>query len=192
MIASLRGQVLAVRPDHAVVEVGGVGFAVAASGRTLAELRPGAQALLATRLVVREDSLTLYGFSDDDERDAFDVLLQVAGVGPKLALAILGTLTPEELRRAVHGEDTAALMRVSGIGKKVASRLLLELAGKLAPPVVADAPAASPDVDQEIVAALAQLGWNARDAAQAVAAVGPGTRADVLRAALQYLGANHG
>ena len=118
MIASVRGTVLTVRLDAAVIEVGGVGMLVHATPTTLAGLRPGAAAQLATSLVVREDSLTLFGFADDDEREVFEVVQTVSGVGPRLALAMLAVHSPDGLRRAVAGEDLAALKRVPGIGHK--------------------------------------------------------------------------
>lgn len=196
MISSVRGRVETVGLDHAVIETGGIGFAVLASPRTLADLRVGSESRVSTTLVVREDSLTLYGFADDDEREVFGVLQTVTGVGPRLALAVLAVLTPEDLRRAIASEDLGALQRVPGIGKKVASRLVLELAGKLGAPA-ADGEASAPEsgggaVDEEVVAALVQLGWNAREAADAVAAVGGSNRAETLRAALQYLAVGRG
>ena len=145
MIASVRGRVAAVRLDGAVVEVGGVGMAVQATPGTLAALRPGQEAELATSLVVREDSLTLYGFADADERDVFETLQTVSGVGPRLALAMLAVHTPDGLRRAVATEDLTALCRVPGIGRKGAQRIVLDLTDRLGAPVgeVVAAPAAS-------------------------------------------------
>ena len=128
MIASVHGTVLAVRLDAAVVEVGGVGLLVQATPTTLAGLRVGSTARLATSLVVREDSLTLFGFADADEREVFEVVQTVSGVGPRLALAMLAVHTPDGLRRAVAAEDLAALQRVPGIGRKGAQRIVLELA----------------------------------------------------------------
>lgn len=126
MIASIQGTVLAVRLDSAVVAVRGVGLLVQATPTTLAGLRVGSAATLSTTLVVREDSLTLYGFADDDERDVFEVVQTVSGVGPRLALAMLAVHTPDGLRRAVADEDLAALQRVPGIGRKGAQRIVLE------------------------------------------------------------------
>ncbi|MDC7120829.1 Holliday junction branch migration protein RuvA [Cellulomonas fimi] len=205
MIASVRGTVLAVRLDAAVVEVGGVGMLVQATPATLAGLRVGAQATLSTSLVVREDSLTLFGFADADEREVFEVLQTVSGVGPRLALAMLAVHTPDGLRRAVAGEDLAALMRVPGIGRKGAQRIVLELGDRLGAPVPAGggAPAAasaSDDRRDQVVEALVGLGWNARtagDAVERVLADAPGPVAadevaGVLRAALRTLGGGHG
>lgn len=201
MIASLTGRVDALDADSAVIEVGGIGLRALASPSTLAGLRLGEHARLETTLVVREDALTLFGFRDADERETFLTVQTVSGVGPRLALAILGVLTPDDLRRAITAEDLAALQRVPGIGKRVASRLVLELAGKLGAPH-SDAPApkaAAPAVDDEVVAALVSLGWPARDAGAAVAAVAEagewqagGSRADLLRSALQHLAALRG
>src|SRR5690606_15961431 len=130
----------AVALDHAVVTVGGVGMLVYATPTTLAGLTVGSTARLATSLVVREDSLTLYAFADDDERAVFETLQTVSGIGPRLALAMLAVHTPEALREALAAEDTAALMRVPGIGRKGAQRILLELGDKLGPPSGAVAP----------------------------------------------------
>ena len=118
MIASLHGRVAALGPDGVVVEVGGVGLAVSCTPGTLAGLRPGQSARLATSLVVREDSLTLYGFADDDERSLFELLQTASGVGPRLAQAVLAVHPPEEVRRAVATADIPALTRVPGIGRK--------------------------------------------------------------------------
>lgn len=197
MIASVHGTVLAVRLDAAVVEVGGVGMLVQATPTTLAGLRAGQPARLSTALVVREDSLTLFGFADDDERDVFETLLTVSGVGPRLALAVLAVHTPEGLRRAVADEDVAALVRVPGIGRKGAQRIVLELGDRLGAPTRSSGPAALPaDHRDQVVDALVGLGWPLRAAQDAVAAVLDGTTdplaADevpgVLRAALRSLG----
>ena len=203
MIASLRGRVGAVRLDGAVLEVGGVGLLVSATPATLARLRVGQEGELATSLVVREDSLTLFGFADDDERDVFETLQSVSGVGPRLALAMLAVHAPDELRRAVAEEDLAALQRVPGIGRKGAQRIVLELADRLGPAVgVAGGAAARPATDRrgEVVEALVGLGWNAKAAEDAVTsvlppeagAVGEGDVASVLRAALRVLGGGRG
>lgn len=206
MIASVRGAVLSVRLDAAVVEVGGVGMLVHATPTTLATLRTGTEAQLETSLVVREDSLTLYGFAGADERDAFEILQTVSGVGPRLALAMLAVHTPDGLRRAVATEDLAALKRVPGIGHKGAQRIVLELGDRLGPVLSADGenPAtASPATDRrgDVVAALEGLGWNTRTAQDAVAnvlaessdePVSAQDVAGVLRAALRSLGAARG
>ena len=142
MIASVSGVVQQVRLDAAVISVGGVGLLVQASPRTLAGLREGQQTLLATSLVVREDSLTLFGFADDDERATFEALQSVSGIGPRLALSLLAVHEPEALRRAIATDDLAALRKVPGVGLKSAQRMVLELKGKLGLP---GAPGATPD-----------------------------------------------
>ena len=131
MIASVRGTVAALGPDGAVVEVGGVGLAVSCSPGTLARLRVGEAARLATSLVVREDSLTLYGFADDDERALFELLQTANGVGPKLAQTMLAVHPPRELRRAIATSDLATLTKVPGIGRKGAERIVLELRDRI-------------------------------------------------------------
>src|SRR5687768_15417280 len=131
MIASVRGRVAVIAPDSAVVEVGGVGLAVVCTPSTLANLRIGEEARLATSLIVREDSLTLYGFADDDARRLFELLQTATGVGPRLAQAVLAVHTPDVVRRAIAGNDTSTLTRVPGIGKKGAERLVLELRDKV-------------------------------------------------------------
>jgi Holliday junction DNA helicase RuvA len=175
MIASVRGRVAAVSPEGAVIEVGGVGLAVQCAPGTLANLRPGAEARLATSLVVREDSLTLYGFADDDERQLFELLQTASGVGPRLAQAVLAVHTPDTVRKAVANADTATLIRVPGIGKKGAERLILELRDRIGPVAVpADgAPAGTVRAawQEQVRQALIGLGWTVGQADQAVAAV---------------------
>ncbi|MBW1596735.1 Holliday junction branch migration protein RuvA [Streptomyces sp. JJ38] len=203
MIAFVQGPVAALAPDTAVIEVGGVGMAVQCTPATLAGLRTGEEARLATSLVVREDSLTLYGFADDDERQVFELLQTASGVGPRLAQAMLAVHRPDALRRAVAAGDEKALTAVPGIGKKGAQKLLLELKDRLGAPVgAAPAPAAgsaapAPWRDQ-LHSALLGLGYAAREADEAVSAVAPladeqsagGGRPQVaalLRAALQTM-----
>lgn len=203
MIASVHGTVLAVRLDSAVLEVGGVGLLVQATPATLAGLRVGQQARVFTALVVREDSLTLFGFADDDEREVFETVQTVSGVGPRLALAMLAVHTPDGLRRAVADEDLAALMRVPGIGRKGAQRIVLELGERLGVPTGgagAPATALSADHREQVVDALVGLGWPLRAAQDAVAAVLDGSSGPVgadevpgvLRAALRSLGSARG
>ncbi|MEE6272180.1 Holliday junction branch migration protein RuvA [Georgenia wangjunii] len=199
MIATVRGTVEAVGLDSAVVEVGGVGLLLHATPATLAALTVGREARLATALVVREESLTLYGFADDDERSVFETVQTVSGVGPRLALAMLAVHHPDGLRRAVAGEDLAALMRVPGIGRKGAQRIVLELGDKLGPPRGQDrAPAPAPADGEmpDVVDALVSLGWSEKVAAETVSGVlsaddAPSDVAAVLRASLQRLG-GHG
>lgn len=201
MIAFLSGRVAGRGGGTAVIEVGGVGMTVHCSPATLSGLRIGEDATVATSLVVREDSLTLYGFADDDERDVFERLQQASGVGPRLALAMLAVHNPAELRRAVAVEDTAALTRVPGIGRKGAQRIVLELRDKLGPALDADAaptapvdaaPAAAVSWRPQVVSGLVNLGWSSRDAEAAADAVAPEAEdhADVavlLRSALRKL-----
>ena len=197
MIAGVRGEVLEIGLDHAVVEVGGVGLAVHATPATLARLRRGEQARMATSLVVREDSLTLFGFADADERELFVLLQTVSGVGPRLALATLAVLDPDALRRALADGDATALTRVPGIGRKGAERMVLELRDK----VVRAGPRRRPRPRARPAARATRssrrcvgLGFPARPAEQAVDAVlaENGHAADdasaVLRAALTHLG----
>ncbi len=196
MIASVRGEVLSVGLDHAVIEVGGVGLAVQAVPETLAALRRGEQARLATALVVREDSLTLYGFADADARELFTLLQTVSGVGPRLALAMLAVLEPDVLRTALAEGDLAVLTRVPGIGRKGAERLVVELRDKVTalalPTPTAAAPVAA--LPTQVTDALVGLGFATRQAEQAVTAVlADGDAQDtaaVLREALRRLGRN--
>ncbi|GHF39364.1 Holliday junction ATP-dependent DNA helicase RuvA [Streptomyces mashuensis] len=199
MIAFVSGPVAALAPDAAVVEVGGVGMAVQCTPATLARLRVGEPARLATSLVVREDSLTLYGFADDDERQTFELLQTASGVGPRLAQAMLAVHSPDGLRRAFAAGDEKALTAVPGIGKKGAQKLLLELKDRLGEPLrgaaPAPAPAGAPGWRDQLHAALVGLGYAAREADEAVAAVTPQAEAtegtpqvgQLLRAALQSL-----
>ena len=181
MIAQVTGPVSAIAPDGAVIDVGGVGLLVQCTPGTLAGLRLGEQARVATSLVVREDSLTLYGFASEDERNTFELLQTASGVGPRLAQAMLAVLTPDALRRAVAAEDLAVLTSVPGIGRKGAQRIVLELAGRLGPPVDADrsglargpAAAAAPQWRDQVRAGLISLGWQVREADQAISAVEP-------------------
>ncbi len=199
MISSVRGQVLSVELDHAVIEVGGVGLAIRAVPATLATLRRGEQARLATSLVVREDSLTLYGFADGAARKLFVLLQTVAGVGPRLALAMLAVLEPECLRTALADGDLTVLTRVPGIGRKGAERLVVELrdkVGGLAPATAAPAAGAGGAVRPQVTEALVGLGFAARQAEQAVEAVlaevdrESTETSEVLRGALTLLGRN--
>ncbi|MGJ5829481.1 Holliday junction branch migration protein RuvA [Streptomyces ossamyceticus] len=197
MIAFVSGPVAALAPDSAVVEVGGIGIAVQCTPNTLSGLRMGQPTKLATSLVVREDSLTLYGFVDDDERQIFELLQTASGVGPRLAQAMLAVHTPDALRRAVSTGDEKALIAVPGIGKKGAQKLLLELKDRLGGPV--GAPAIGAPVTQgwrdQLHAALIGLGYATREADEAVSAVTPQAEAtegtpqvgQLLKAALQTL-----
>ena len=209
MISHLDGMVCGIAPEGAVIEVGGVGLLVQCTPGTLATLRTGQRARVATSLVVREDALTLYGFASDDERDVFELVQTASGVGPRLALALLASFSPDGLRQAIAAEDVTALTRVPGIGRKGAQRIVLELAGRLGSPGAGLAGTAAPAAGQgagpapwrdQVRAGLVNLGWQAREAEQAIAAVeadlaeaAPGTGpADVdvalaLRSALRKL-----
>ena len=196
MISSVRGEVLRIGLDHAVVEVGGVGLAVFATPNTLAGLRRGEQGRFATALVVREDSLTLFGFADDEQRDLFGLLQSVAGIGPRMALATLAVLAPDDLSRALTEGDVKTLTRVPGIGPKVAQRMVLELKDKVAIPAANPSQltmttSGNPRRDQ-VVEALVGLGFTARPAETAVdKALATDADADaavLLRTALSSLG----
>jgi Holliday junction DNA helicase RuvA len=203
VIASVRGAVTAIDLDHAVVEVGGVGLAVHATPHTLATLRRGEQASLATALVVREDSLTLYGFADAEARELFTLLQTVSGVGPRLALAMLAVLQPDTLCAAVAEGNLAVLTQVPGIGRKGAERLVIELRDKVATVRTTSGPPAQPSnaggVRDQVTEALVGLGFATKAAEQAVDAVlsaGDDDNGDahdtarVLRSALSRLGRN--
>jgi Holliday junction DNA helicase RuvA len=176
VIAHLRGTVAGVTPDGAVIEVGGVGMRVQCTPGTLATLRPGEPAQVSTSLVVREDSLTLYGFTSDDERNVFELLQTASGVGPRLALAMLAVHAPDALRRAVATEDLDALTLVPGVGKKGAQRIVLEMKDRLGLPGDGDLPGLRPPQRMpswrdQVQSGLVNLGWPARDADQAIAAL---------------------
>ena len=177
MIAHLNGTVAAVTPDGVVIDVGGVGLRVQCTPDTLATLRPGAPGRVATSLVVREDSLTLFGFATDDERNVFELLQTASGIGPRLALAMLAVHSPDALRRAVAAEDLKMLTMVPGVGNKGAQRIILELKDRLGAPgdlaVNGTAPArrAEPSWRDQVQSGLVNLGWSARDAEAAIAAV---------------------
>ncbi|OCI31957.1 Holliday junction branch migration protein RuvA [Oerskovia enterophila] len=215
MIASLSGTVANVRLDRAVIEVGGaggaVGYLVHATPATLSTLRVGEAARLSTSMVVREDSFTLFGFADDDERTVFEAVQTVSGVGPRLALAMLAVHTPDALRRAVASEDIAALMRVPGIGRKGAQRIALELGDRLGAPTgtgdgtgeeaAGTGGAVVDDQRDQVVQALVGLGWNPKAAEDALATVlaqagvdvvAPDEIAGALRASLRVLGGPRG
>lgn len=197
MITSLSGRVAALAPDGVVVEVGGIGISVQCAPGTLARLHTGEPVRLATSLVVREDSLTLYGFADDEERSLFELLQTASGVGPRVAQATLAVLSPVEVRRAVATDDLAMLMRVPGIGKKGAERLVLELRDRIG--LVGSSEARGPVLPGEaswrdqVRQALNNLGWSAREAEEGVAAVvadgaGGADVAVLLKDAIRALG----
>ncbi|MFG3615202.1 Holliday junction branch migration protein RuvA [Nocardia sp. NPDC047654] len=199
MIASVRGEVLEIALDHAVIEAAGVGYRLNATPSTLAGLTRGEETRLYTAMIVREDSMTLYGFADTEARDLFGLLQTVSGVGPRLAMAVLAVLEPEALRKALAESNVAALTRVPGIGKRGAERMVVELRDKVnlvpvpsGPP--GSTPAAATPVREQVTEALVGLGFAAKQAEQAIDAVlaeQPGVDTSAaLRAALGLLGKN--
>ncbi len=200
MISFLRGTVAHVGLSSAVIDLNGAGMSVNATPQTLSSLRVGDEGKLFTSLIVREDSLTLFGFASDDEREVFDVLLSVSGVGPRLALAVLAVHEPEAIRVAAHSGDGKAFTKVPGIGPKVAGRIVLELAGKLVPHGTAGAPVPLVSAESvwkpQVVAAMTSLGWSEKDATASIdksLADSPdlaanGNVAEILRATLRWLG----
>ncbi|UOE45235.1 Holliday junction branch migration protein RuvA [Agromyces larvae] len=171
MISSLRGRVLAAAGSSVVIDVGGVGFHVNTTPALALASREGAELTVHTSLVVRDDSLTLFGFATRDELDVFELLIGVTGVGPKSALGVLSALSPDQIAEAVHAEHDAAFRKVSGIGPKTAKLIVLSLAGKLAPPTASRpsaAPVATGGVADSVLAALTGLGWSEKLAADAV------------------------
>jgi Holliday junction DNA helicase RuvA len=195
VISSVRGPVQSVGLDHAVIEVGGVGFAVQAAPSTLATLRRGEEAQLSTALIVREDSLTLFGFAGADARDLFWLLLTVSGIGPRLGLAMLAVLEPDKLRSAISEGNIAMLTQVPGIGKKGAERLIIELRDKVGALAVNGQAVTAPSagaVRSSVVDALVGLGFASKAAEQAVDGVlaenSAGDTAAVLRKSLAVLG----
>lgn len=192
MIGSLRGTVLERGSDGRVLlEVGGVGYLVTVTPRTLAELEPTTSAFLHVHHHIREDAQTLYGFPSRSERATFDVLVATHGVGPALALAILGTHTPSALVDIVTSSDLASLCLVPGVGKKTAERLLVELRSRLSVPVLDDAsPAGSPSAVGDVREALAGLGYGSEEIREALREVDASEHAELLlRDALKVLGA---
>lgn len=194
MIAAVRGKVLEIALDHAVIEAAGVGYKVMATPATLATLRRGAESRLVTAMIVREDSMTLYGFADSEARDLFSTLLGVSGVGPKIALATLAVYDATALRRALADGDIAALTRVPGIGKRGAERMVLELRDKIGalPTGPGFASATGHAVRAPVVEALVGLGFAAKQAEEAcdtvLTADPEATTSSALRAALSLLG----
>ena len=194
MIAGVRGEVLDVALDHAVIEAAGVGYKVMCTPSTLATLKRGSEARLITAMIVREDSMTLYGVADGEARDLFWTLLGVSGVGPKIALATLAVYDATALRRALADGDVAALTRVPGIGKRGAERLVLELRDKIGaiPGGAGVASAVGHAVRGPVVEALVGLGFavkQAEDACDRVLADEPdASTSGALRSALSMLG----
>ncbi|WP_166972139.1 Holliday junction branch migration protein RuvA [Brevibacterium atlanticum] len=196
MISFLSGTAHRIAADHLVVLTYGVGRKVHVTPDTLTHTRHGAEIELVTSLVVREDSLTLYGFATEDENHTFEVLLSISGIGPRLAMAILSVMGPDELSAAIASQDANALTKVPGIGKKGASRIILELENKL-PKLSASTPGPTLSFgggNQQVVDALVGLGWKEAQAEEVVAEVVKETGAEagtsvILKAALKVLGA---
>lgn len=199
MISTLAGTIAHVGLDHLVVETGGVGLYVLTTPAIAAEHRTGHIARLHTTMVVREESLTLYGFVDVDGKALFEQVQTVSGVGPRLAMAMLSVLSPSDVRRALSQGDVTTLTKVPGIGKKGAERLILELRDKMAVTTVGQDPAQSaitPNQDavvEQVTSALIGLGWSTKQASDAVASVtkeaeAPTAVSAILRAALKELG----
>ncbi|MEE9096122.1 Holliday junction branch migration protein RuvA [Pseudarthrobacter phenanthrenivorans] len=200
MISFLRGTVAHVGLSTAVIDLNGAGMSVYATPQTLSRLRVGEEGQLFTSLIVREDSLTLFGFASDDEREVFDILLSVSGVGPRLALAVLAVHDPEAIRVAAHTGDSKTFTKVPGIGPKVAGRIVLELAGKLVPHGTPAAPGAATPAEAawkpQVVAAMTSLGWSEKDASASIdkaLADDPevsfrGNVPEILRTTLRWLG----
>jgi holliday junction DNA helicase RuvA len=195
MISRVRGTVLSIGLDHLVVEVGGVGLLITATPATLAVLRTGEEATLETTLVVREDSLTLFGFAEPQARELFSLLQTVSGIGPRIAMATLAVLDPDKLRAALGEGNITVLTQVPGIGRKGAERLIVELrdkVGSLATVTAESVATGNGQVRGHVVEALTGLGFAVKQAEQAVDAVlaenGTSDTSSVLRKALATLG----
>ena len=201
MISSLHGVVLHTTPDQVVLDVGGVGFAVAVPGDVAHTAKLGERLLLHTSLIVREDALSLFGFAERSELEVFGLLIGVTGVGPKSALGVLSHLTVDQIAEAVTGEDDAPFRRVSGIGPKTAKLIVLQLAGKVRSVGVATKPvsAGPADVATQVAAALVGLGWSEKVATEAATQTAAdateaerGSVAALLRRTLALLGPAQG
>ena len=200
MISTLRGRVLEVALGHCVIEAGGVGILVHATPAALSTLRSGEEGFLHTTLVVREDSLTLYGFESSSAREVFSLVQSVSGIGPRIALAVVATIEPADLAAAVSDADVKAIQRVPGVGKRTAERMILDLREKLKPYADAATPTTinssdeniDADSHEEVVTALEGLGFPTKDATSAVSKVAASDpeadSAAMLRLALKLLG----
>lgn len=196
MISSLSGTVTHVGLNSAVIDVNGFGMLVQATPQTLSTLQPGREASVCTAMVVREDSMTLYGFEDAQQREVFETLIGVSGVGPRLGLAVLAVHDPEAIRVAASSGDDKAFSKVPGIGPKGARRIVLELAGKLVPLEERTAPSAGPAWKPQVLEAMTSLGWSEKDASAAIDAAtedapevtARGNVGEILRVTLSRLG----
>ena len=189
MIATLRGEISQIEETALILEVGGVGLRVFVPAPVRTRAKVGETVLLFTHLVVREDSLTLYGFESQAERELYNTLLGVDGVGPKVALAVLSTLTVDAIQRAVFADESEVLNRVPGVGKKTAQKMALHLKDKLKPTDALAGVAAMADYDSEVLAALTALGYSVVEAQSAIQSLPRDAPTDVeerLRFTLQY------
>ncbi len=189
MIATLRGEVSQIEENALILEVGGVGLRVFVPAPLRARMKAGEGIMLYTHLIVREDALTLYGFESQADRELFNILLGVDGVGPKVALSVLSTMTLDAVQRAVFADEGELLSRVPGVGKKTAQKMALHLKDKLKPTDTLARVAAMSDNDSEVLAALTSLGYSvveAQTAIQSIAKDAPDDVEDRLRLALQY------
>jgi Holliday junction DNA helicase RuvA len=189
MIATLRGEITQIEDSALIVEMGGVGLRVFVPAPVRIKLKVGEAAFLFTHLVVREDALTLYGFESQADRDLFNMLLGVDGVGPKVALSVLSTMTLDAVQRAVFSDEAGLLSRVPGVGKKTAQKIALHLKDKLKPLDALRQVAAMSDADAEVLAALTALGYSVVEAQSAIQSIPKDAPQDVgerLRLALQY------
>ena len=189
MIATVSGEITQVLENQVIVNIGGIGLRLNVTEETCLNCQPGMKKGFHTYLVVREDSLSLYGFMTAEERDLFVHLISVAGVGPKTALAALSTLTPTAVRRAITGDQPEVFARVSGIGKKTAQKIILDLQGKVTPLEPLESALRMDEVDAEVIEALTALGYSIVEAQTAIQSLGEDEDADPetrLRKALQY------
>jgi Holliday junction DNA helicase RuvA len=194
MIASVSGEVLETRLDSLVVALGGVGMQIMCSPQTISTARVGHTVALATSLVVREDSLTLFGFESIESRELFEIIQGVSGFGPKLAFTVLASMSAEDLRSAIANEDIARLTKTQGVGNKGAQRLVLELKDRIGYAGATGAASSPTGWQEQVTQALIGLGWTNKDAARAVSTLASQTNtaetdiAGLLRQALQLLG----
>ena len=189
MIATLRGEIAQIEENALVVEVGGVGLRVFVPAPLRTRAKVGEAAFLFTHLVVREDALTLYGFESQAERELYNILLGVDGVGPRVALSVLSTLTVDSIQRAIFADESELLSRVPGVGKKTAQKMAIHLKDKLKPTDALAGVAAMADYDSEVLAALTALGYSVVEAQSAIQSLPKDAPTDVeerLRVALQY------
>lgn len=189
MIATLRGEIAQIEENAIVLEVGGVGLRVFVPTSLRTRSKAGEVLMLYTHLVVREDALVLYGFETQPERELFNTLLGVDGVGPKAALSVLSTLTLDAVQRAIFADEAEILSRVPGIGKKTAQKMAIHLKDKLKPVDTLAGVAAMTDRDSEVLAALTALGYSVVEAQAAIQALpkdAPEDTEERLRMALQY------